>query len=104
MAITATNKPLNRFNNITVCEYYTIILASVNHFVVIFNAACNCIISNSDDDNHIVLQPITKRSDCQRNYINASYINVIPCVVYYVKLTTLCRDMINNMNLLLVKV
>ena len=30
----------------------------------------------TDDDNHIVLQPITGRPDCQRDYINASYIHV----------------------------
>ena len=30
----------------------------------------------SDDDNRIVLKPIGDLSDCQRDYINASYIDV----------------------------
>ena len=31
---------------------------------------------HSDDDNRIVLQPINGRSDCQNDYINASYVEV----------------------------
>ena len=31
---------------------------------------------HSDDDNRIVLQPISGHSDCQKDYINASYIDV----------------------------
>ena len=62
----------------------------------------------SDDDNHIVLQPIPDRSDCKRNYINASYINVKKTgqllshmILFFV---TNYRERINNINSSLVKV
>ena len=31
---------------------------------------------NVDDDNRIVLQPLSGSSDCQKDYINASYVDV----------------------------
>jgi hypothetical protein len=52
IAVTPSNKPLNRFANITVY-----------------------------DDNRILLQPITGRPDCQNDYINASYIDVIIIII-----------------------
>ena len=45
-AVTAANKPLNRFNNITACEYVNLSKKS------------SCVVY-SDDDNLIVLLPIT---------------------------------------------
>ena len=30
----------------------------------------------TDDDNRIILQPLSGCSDCQRDYINASYVDV----------------------------
>ena len=33
VGVTATNKPLNRFKNITVCEYSTFALKDVEHIL-----------------------------------------------------------------------
>ena len=68
VATDAVNKPLNRFNNITVCEY--------SYHVCMDNTHLALSLSTIDDDNRIVLQPIKGRPECQREYINASYINV----------------------------
>ena len=36
-----------------------------------------------DDDNRIVLQSISGHPDCQRDYINASYIHVCITIIMY---------------------
>ena len=66
VGVTATNKPFNRFKNITVCEYNTCVLNKtiVEHILIL------------DDDNRIILQPLSGCADCSRDYINASYVDV----------------------------
>ena len=60
---------LNRFANITVCKS-----------MMSSNTGCGQALSfallSADDDNRIVLMPIDGNSDCQRDYINACYIDV----------------------------
>ena len=70
VAATATNKPLNRFNNITVCKQL------ICSFYGDYKNYCNFVTLCLDDDNRVVLQPITGCPDCQGDYINASYIKV----------------------------
>ena len=40
------------------------------------SVVCDCVIIFIDDDNRIKLKPVGGRADCQRDYINASYVNV----------------------------
>ena len=56
---------LNRFTNITVCK---------SLMGTLFNG--HCIASLSDDDNRVKLMPIEGHSDCQREFINACYVDV----------------------------
>ena len=95
VGVTAANKPLNRFNNITVCELICAcvntarVLCSLPHypfspfyshlpslFLLPYFIKCY-----SDDDNRIVLQPLSGCSDCQKDYINASFVDV--CIHSY---------------------
>ena len=66
--------------------------------------------SISDDDNHIVLQPITGRPDCQRDCISMPLISMyvhprlVKCM-FFIEIFAFTRDMIRNvLNLLPVKV
>ena len=60
---------LNRFANITVCKS-----------MMSSNTGCSQALSfallSADDNNRIVLMPIDGNSDCQRDFINACYIDV----------------------------
>ena len=38
----------------------------------------------TDDDNRIVLQPLSGSSDCQKDYINASYVDVCAFIILHV--------------------
>ena len=67
-------KPLNRFANIVVCKSFLFFLCihrGVNSkLLLLYGNVC------ADDDNRIVLKPLTDASDCQRDYINACYVDV----------------------------
>ena len=56
------NKPFNRFKNIAACK------ETVKQTVYLLHT--------TDDDNMIVLTTHTNLDKCQREYINASYIDV----------------------------
>ena len=49
-------------------------MLSAEKFKVHFH--CLTVFSPTDDDNRIVLQPISGREDCQSDYINACYVDV----------------------------
>ena len=57
------NELLNRFASITVCKSPT--SEELNQCMIL-----------TDDNNRIVLMPIEGHSDCQRDFINACYIDV----------------------------
>ena len=60
------HKPLNRFANITVCKSALQLSSPLPDFLP----------SPPDDDNRIILRPIEGHSDCQRDFINACYVDV----------------------------
>ena len=62
-------KLLNRFNNITVCKL-------ANHATHPHRALLICPFVCTDDNNRIVLRPIECYAACQRDFINACYIDV----------------------------
>ena len=62
---TETNRPLNRFANITVCKCINYTWVSVTKQYTISNC--------TDDDNRIQLSPVKGE---QSDYINACYIDV----------------------------
>ena len=57
------NKAFNRFKNITVCMY-------------IMNETLVTLMYSSDDDNRIILTTNPNLEMCQREYVNANYVDV----------------------------
>ena len=62
---------MNRFANITVCKWLTSLYNII--IVIIFTMPY---MSHVDDHNHITLNALPEYEDCQREFINACYVDV----------------------------
>ena len=70
IAVSPQNKALNRFANITACEFTPLTVTTVNTYIRIMHEHTHCI---TDDNNRILLNPVL---GCENDYINASYVDV----------------------------
>ena len=65
--------------SVSVCVYSLCAMCAMCVCVLVFNAVLHLhlyIYIVSDDNNRVVLKPMDGHPDCQRDFINASYIHV----------------------------